>query len=129
MWTTPGKSGVAMQNDAPSQAPAAAAKAVTPPGFAAPGACADMGSLRVAIDALDRHLVALLALRQGYMERAAVLKPRRELVRDEPRVEDVVQKVLAEAARQGLSPAIAEPVWRTLIERCIAHELAAFDRR
>jgi isochorismate pyruvate lyase len=118
-----------MQNDAPPNDQPGGAKAVAAAGFAAPGACADMGELRAAIDALDRHLVALLALRQGYMERAAVLKPRRELVRDEPRIEDVVQKVLAEAARQGLSPDIAEPVWRTLIERCIAHELAAFDRR
>jgi isochorismate pyruvate lyase len=44
-------------------------------------------------------------------------------------VEEVVAHVLAEAERAGLSPAIAEPVWRTLIERCIAHELEAFDRR
>jgi isochorismate pyruvate lyase len=118
-----------MQNDAPSKGPAASPKAVAQPGFAAPDACADMAGLRAAIDTLDRHLVALLALRQGYMERAAVLKPRRELVRDEPRIEDVVQKVLAEARKAGLSPAIAEPVWRTLIERCIAHEMEAFDRR
>ncbi|MBN9588612.1 MAG: chorismate mutase [Alphaproteobacteria bacterium 64-11] len=106
-----------MQNDAPHYAPVAASD------------CADMGALRAAIDELDRHLVALLAVRQTYMERAAQLKPRRELVRDEARVEEVVSRVVAEAARVGLSPAIAEPVWRTLIERCIAHELEAFDRR
>lgn len=106
-----------MQNDAPHYAPVPASD------------CANMGTLRAAIDALDRHLVALLAVRQTYMERAAQLKPRRELVRDEARVEEVVAKVLAEAERAGLSPAIAEPVWRTLIERCIAHELEAFDRR
>jgi isochorismate pyruvate lyase len=88
-----------------------------------------MNRLRAAVDELDQTLVALLAIRQSYMERAAQLKPRRELVRDEARVEEVVAHVLAQAARAGLSPAIAEPVWRTLIERCIAHELEAFDRR
>ena len=40
----------------------------------------------------------------------------------------VVANVLAEARRQGLSEDIAEPVWRLLIERCIAHELAAWDQ-
>ena len=92
-------------------------------------ACADMAQLRTAVDELDRSLVALLAIRQSYMERAAQLKPRRDQVRDDARVEDVVAHVLAEAERAGLSPAIAEPVWRTLIERCIAHALEMFDRR
>lgn len=91
--------------------------------------CGSMAELREAIDALDARLVALLALRQTYMDRAAVLKTNRGQVRDEARIEDVIAKVLAEAKRQGLSPAIAEPVWRTLIERSIAHELEAFDRR
>ncbi|HWA69918.1 MAG TPA: hypothetical protein VG821_08805 [Rhizomicrobium sp.] len=40
-----------------------------------------------------------------------------------------MSRVLAEATKAGLSPAIAEPVWRLLIERSIAHELEAFDRR
>lgn len=114
--------GAAMQNDAPIYV-------TDPDGYVPASECADMAQLRAAIDALDQRLVALLAVRQTYMERAAVLKPRRDQVRDEARIEDVVQKVLAAATRAGLSPAIAEPVWRTLIERCIAHEFEAFDRR
>ncbi len=92
-------------------------------------ACADMGELRAAVDALDRRLVALLAVRQSYMERAAVLKPSRDQVHDEERIEEVVARVLTQAKAAGLSEAIAEPVWRTLIERCIAHELEAFDAK
>ena len=91
--------------------------------------CADMPQLRAAIDALDQRLVALLAVRQSYMERAAELKPTRAAVLDEARVEEVVARVLAAAAAGDLSAAIAEPVWRTLIERCIAHEFEAFDRQ
>jgi isochorismate pyruvate lyase len=49
-------------------------------------------------------------------------------VHDDARIEDVVAKVLAAAGPAGLSPAIAEPVWRTLIDRCIAHEFETFDR-
>jgi isochorismate pyruvate lyase len=97
--------------------------------FTPPEACADMAELRVAIDALDARLVQLLARRQAYIERAAVLKKDRAAVRDEPRIEDVVAKVLARAKEAGLSPSIAEPVWRLLIERSIAHEFEKFDAK
>jgi isochorismate pyruvate lyase len=95
----------------------------------APADCADMPSLRAQIDRLDRLLVGLLAERQGYIERAAVIKQDRNVVHDDARIEDVVSKVMAEAKRAGLSAAIAEPVWRTLIARCIAHEFEKFDAK
>ena len=88
-----------------------------------------MAELRDAIDALDRRLVGLLALRQRYIERAAILKQNRAAVRDQARVEEVVAKVLTEGRSAGLSPAIAGPVWRTLIETSIAHEFQAFDEK
>ena len=52
-----------MQNDAPLKMP---------------DACASLGELREAIDTLDARLVALLAVRQAYIERAARLKTARE---------------------------------------------------
>jgi isochorismate pyruvate lyase len=94
-----------------------------------PENCASMAELRVAIDALDQELVVLLARRQAYIERAAVLKQERGTVRDQARVEDVIAKVLIQAKAAGLSADIAEPVWRTLIEQSIRHELDVFDRK
>ena len=88
-----------------------------------------MQELRAAIDTLDTRLVALLAVRQAYIERAAQLKTGRDQVRDPDRIEDVVAKVIAEGRRAGLSAEIAEPVWRTLIEASIRHEFEAFDKR
>jgi isochorismate pyruvate lyase len=93
-----------------------------------PEDCRTMTEVREGVDYLDRALVALLAERQRYMDAAARIKPNRTAVRDEPRIEQVVANVKAEATRAGLSHDIAEPVWRLLIERCIAHELAAWDR-
>ena len=93
----------------------------------APEDCRTMAEVRAGVDALDRELVRLLVIRQGYMHAAARIKPNREAVFDEARIEDVVAKVLAEAARAGLSADIAEPVWRKLIERCIAHEFETWD--
>jgi len=94
----------------------------------APEACGSMAEVRQGVDALDRALVQLLAERQRYMDAAARIKPDRSVVHDEARIEDVVAKVLAAAGPAGLSPAIAEPVWRTLIDRCIAHEFGVWDR-
>ena len=94
----------------------------------APEACTTMAEVRAGVDALDRALVGLMAERQRYMDAAARIKPSRDVVHDDWRIEDVVSKVLAAAREQGLSPDIAEPVWRKLIERCIAHEFAAWDR-
>jgi isochorismate pyruvate lyase len=87
-----------------------------------------MAEVREGVDALDRALVELLAERQRYMDAAARIKPDRGTVRDEARIEEVVENVKAEASRAGLSHAIAEPVWRLLIERCIAHEFEVWDR-
>ena len=94
----------------------------------APEACTTMAEVRAGVDALDRALVGLMAERQRYMDAAARIKPDRSVVHDDARIEDVVQKVLAAAGPAGLSAAIAEPVWRTLIDRCIAHEFDTWDR-
>lgn len=95
----------------------------------APADCATMTEVRQGVDALDRALVKLLAERQGFMDAAARIKPHRGVVRDEARIEDVVTKVKAAAREAGLSEAIAEPVWRTLIDRCIAYEFGSWDKR
>jgi isochorismate pyruvate lyase len=93
----------------------------------APADCTTMAEVRVGVDALDRLLVTVLAERQRYMHAAARIKQDRGAVRDPARIEDVVAKVKAAARDAGLSDAIAEPVWRTLIEACIAHEFGVWD--
>jgi isochorismate pyruvate lyase len=93
-----------------------------------PEACATMADVRQGVDALDRALVSLLAERQRYMDAAARIKTDRGAVRDEARIEEVVAKVKAAAREAGLSEAIAEPVWRTLVDRSIAHEFEVWDR-
>ncbi|MEO1656578.1 MAG: chorismate mutase [Pseudomonadota bacterium] len=93
-----------------------------------PAQCGSMEEVRAGVDALDRELVKLLAVRQGYMEAAARIKPRAEDVRVPWRIEEVVAKVLQTAETEGLSGRIAEPVWRELIERCIEHEAETWEK-
>ena len=94
----------------------------------APADCQTMADVRQGVDALDRALVLLLTERQGFMDAAARIKADRSKVFDRARIEDVVTKVKAAARESGLSEAIAEPVWRTLIDRCIAYEYDSWDK-
>lgn len=91
------------------------------------GQCTTMAEVRAEIDRIDRQLVRILAERQSYMDAAARIKADRRTVRDEARIRDVLEKVKAAASGEGLAWTIAEPVWRELMERCIAYEFEAFD--
>lgn len=89
----------------------------------APEACSSMAELRVQIDLLDDALVALLARRAGYIDRAIQLKPAENLpARIPDRVEEVVAHVRRKAETEGLDPALAETLWRVLIDWSIARE-------
>ena len=110
-----------------------AARAKVPPqaeGFSAPDpeACQTMLEVRAGVDEIDRMLVALIARRQGYMDAAARIKPSRGVVRDEARIQQVLDNVKAQAGELGLAWSIAEPVWREMMERCIAYEFEVWDR-
>jgi isochorismate pyruvate lyase len=86
-----------------------------------------MAELRAEIDHLDHRLVELLSQRQRYIERAAEIKAHRYQIRDEARIADVLGKVAVAAKGAGLDPDIAQAVWRELIERSIALEMARYD--
>ncbi len=94
----------------------------------APDACTTMQDVRTAIDALDREIVALLALRMRYIEAAARVKTSRGAVRDEARKADVIAKACAAAEANGLSAAHVAAIYELLVERSIAHEFEVFDR-
>ncbi len=88
-----------------------------------PQTISTMVELREEIDALDAKLIALLGRRTRYVARAAEIKQGVHLpARIPARVEEVVAKVCAEAARAGVDPVLAETLWRAMIEHFIAQE-------
>ncbi|NOZ67050.1 MAG: chorismate mutase [Alphaproteobacteria bacterium] len=87
----------------------------------------NMDDLRIEIDQLDRVIVDLLSIRQGFMEQAARIKQDRNLVRDERRIEDVVAKVADHAEKVGAHPELVENLYRQMIEWCINYEMDVFD--
>ncbi|GAA0289897.1 chorismate mutase [Rhodovulum strictum] len=94
-----------------------------------PESCRSMEELRAQIDALDGDLVARLAERARYIDRAAELKPAEGLpARIGPRIDEVIARVRARAAAEGLDPELVERLWRELIEWSIAREEVAMGQ-
>ena len=92
-----------------------------------PAECTTMTEVRAGVDAVDRQIVALLALRFGYMDAAARIKPQREAVRDEWRKADVLAKVEDAAIAADIDAALVARLYEDLIETSIAHELRRWD--
>lgn len=86
-----------------------------------------MVDVRAGVDEVDRALVKLIARRQGYMDAAARIKTTRASVRDEARIQQVLDNVRVSADAAGLSWTIAEAVWRNMMEACIAYEFEKWD--
>lgn len=94
-----------------------------------PAECRTMADIRAEIDRIDGRLVALLAERAGYIDRAAEIKPSLGLpARIDDRVEEVVDKVRIRAMAEALDPDLAEALWRRLIDWSIAREEVRFGQ-
>ncbi len=88
-----------------------------------PQDCTSMEELRLQIDRLDLDLVALLAERAGYIDRAIALKTENGWpARIPERVEEVVMNARDTAEAQGLDPDLVEMLWRQLVDWSIARE-------
>ena len=101
--------------------PAQAEDAATRPAYwGSPSAdggkcCATLNEVRRNIDRIDHDLVRLMAERQQYVGEAGRFKKDPAAVSDPARVDAVIAKVRADAAAQGLDPAVAEKTFRAMI--------------
>lgn len=85
--------------------------------------CATMSEVRAGIDDVDARLVALIAERTTYIDRATELKPALGWpARIDDRVEEVVTRVRGHAQAAGLDPDLIEQLWRQLVDWSIARE-------
>lgn len=83
-----------------------------------------LNDIRSDIDNIDSQLIRLLAQRQILVEKAGRLKPKgdKSAVRANDRVAQVIANRRKEALELGLSPDVAESVWRSMIQAFIALE-------
>ena len=90
--------------------------------------CSTMQDVRREVDALDDVLVPLLVERVGYMTQAARIKPHAAQVRDETRIQAIVDRVRERTEAEGGDPGVMEAIYRSLMEACIDHEHREFAR-
>jgi len=88
--------------------------------------CKDLVEVRDGIDAIDRQIVGLLSERSGYIEQAARIKHSADEIDVPSRVEEVVNNVRALASEYGMSPDIAEDVYRVMVARFIEYEMQTY---
>jgi isochorismate pyruvate lyase len=87
-----------------------------------PAECESMDQVRVEIDRIDSALVDLVAERFGYVERAWQLKSNPSEATVPWRIQQVIDRVRAKAQDRGLSPELAEALWRQMIGWFIQYE-------
>lgn len=90
--------------------------------------CTTMQDVRRHIDALDDVLVSLLVQRGGYMTQAARIKQSSAQVRDEERIEAIVERVCTRARVEGGPPEVLEAIYRSMMEAYIDYEHREFAR-
>ena len=74
------------------------------------------------IDAIDDALIELIATRQFYVDQVIRFKRKSEDVKS-PRIEEVIEKVCAQASEQGVDPDLIENIYREMIQHFIRREL------
>ncbi|MGE4329924.1 chorismate mutase [Diaphorobacter sp.] len=84
--------------------------------------CRTMAEVRAGVDALDDILVPLLVQRSGYMTQAARVKNSEALVRDEARIQAIIDRVRPLAAAHGGDPGLIERIYRAMMECYIDYE-------
>lgn len=89
-----------------------------------PQDCTEIDHVRREIDRLDRALVALIAERFGYVDRAWQIKSAKgnEGALVPWRIQEVIDKVRAQADDEGLPPELAEALWRQMIGWFVQYE-------
>lgn len=89
---------------------------------------ARLEALRAELDGVDARMLELMAARQRLVEAVAGVKGRDAPLRDRVREQAILARISAAAVDAGLSPKIAVPVWRRLLEVSVEHERRVLER-
>ena len=90
--------------------------------------CSSLEEVRENIDRIDDGIIQLIAERTEYVRQAAAFKKSESDVRAADRVEAVIAKVREKAQKYGVSPDIAETVYRNMINGFINMEMTEYKK-
>lgn len=85
--------------------------------------CESLEQAREKIDAIDTALIEMIATRQFYVDQVVRFKKSIQDVQSPERVEQIIQKVRAQAVELGIDPDLVEQLYRAMIQQFIQREL------
>lgn len=91
--------------------------------------CTSMDEVRAEIDRIDEQLVTLIGERFTYVDRAWQLKENPEDAVVPWRIQQVIEKVRAQAELKNVPPSLVEALWRQMIGWFIQYEEEKLDEK
>ena len=89
-----------------------------------------LDQIRTNIDEIDKEIVVLLSKRGNYVKQAARFKTTPDHIRDEKRLEQIIEKVTLYAKEIDFDPFTIETIYRSMLEAFIQLEMKSYaDRR
>ncbi len=92
-----------------------------------PEECKNMIDIRTEIDIIDKQIVELISQRAKYVDCAAKFKKDKTAVRDEKRVEAVIESKKALALEYGISPKLIGGIYRQMIDYFVDEEIKRWE--
>ena len=91
-----------------------------------PKECTSLEDVRNEIDKIDLKIVDLMAARNNYIKQLAHFKDSVEKIKEESRIDAVINRVRAHGIEQGLSPNLIEEIFHIMIDNMVETEIAEF---
>jgi len=91
-----------------------------------PNACHSLDDVRNEIDRIDDALVDLIAQRNRYIRQAAKFKDSVEKIKEQSRIDSVIERIRLRGIDQGVSANMLEDIFRSMIDEMVETEVAEF---
>jgi len=91
-----------------------------------PKECNSLEDVRGEIDKIDLQIVDLMATRNNYIKQLARFKDSIDKIKEESRIDTVINRVRAHGIEQGLSPNLIEEIFHIMIDNMVETEIAEF---
>ena len=88
--------------------------------------CHSLEETRSEIDALDEQIVGLIAARNAYIRQLAHFKNSIDEIKAQDRIDDVINRVRAQAIDRDLSPNLINDLYLRMIDAMVDSEVAEF---
>ena len=85
-----------------------------------------LDQIRTNIDEIDKEIVVLLSKRGNCVKQAARFKTTPDHIRDEKRLEEIIEKVTLHAKEMDFDPYTIETIYRNMLEAFIQLEMKSY---